>query len=73
MNLDIHTDDQTIAEIRQKARNGFTYQLLCSYPDPRTSIREQVDHMFDRWWPGTVPSPSEEAGEPILPDTGKSY
>lgn len=51
------TDDIT-AE-RQKHRDEFVKQLHMTYPDPKDSVRQQIEPMLDQWWPGTKPSEEE--------------
>lgn len=61
--------ESDINKARQKARDDFAFLLIRSHPDPDNRVRQQIDHMLDKWWPGTEPSPSEEAGEAVAPDS----
>lgn len=53
----------TITAQRQHHRDDFTKQLRKTYPDPEDRVREQVEPMLDRWWPGTVEKHPEQEDE----------
>lgn len=62
-------DGLETVERRQLARDDFMCQLFRTYPNKEDGERKTCLSLADQWWPGTVASPSEEAGEPVEPQT----